>query len=162
MVHDKPTAVQRRFLLGRKFVLLPREARDIPDDPLRHPDHYCLDCGAMRIRCWQCEGTVRWPITQVRDGLHIGRCDEHGTLAMICPSKPALSNDERAALASQPVEPARLSYRPPSPEAPLATDEVLEHERKRVRVAIAAGVMVGFVLGVLLTLITVFVLSAAR
>jgi hypothetical protein len=77
----------------REFVILPRDPSQKPDVPLKVPTHYCLDCGQTQVSCIDCVSKpdnplqVTYPMTGTQDGFHLGRCDEHGQIAMVCPRR---------------------------------------------------------------------------
>lgn len=139
----------RRPAPSRQIVVVPRTQDERPDVPLRAPSHFCIDCGQMHVRCFQCD--LRLPIVSVRDGFHRGHCDTHGQVVFVCPAKPSLSSHESAALASQPLDlPKQLTYIPETEGGPLN----IEHDhrmREYMRVG-AACFLAGFVLCAVLML----------
>lgn len=130
---------------SRQIVVVPRAKDQAPDVPLRLPNHFCADCGQQHVKCWQCDH--RLPILRVQEGFHLGHCDTHGQIVFVCPCKPALTSDERAALASQPVDrPKQLTHIPEATGTPL---DLQQHDRRMnqlMRVGMAC-VLVGFLIG---------------
>jgi hypothetical protein len=160
----------------REFVILPRDPSQKPDVPLKVPTHYCLDCGQTQVSCIDCVSKpdnplqVTYPMTGTQDGFHLGRCDEHGQIAMVCPRRgladvtppPSIAGNSDQAEARQLLphqmeihttgiltraQAASIARSVTMPSQDLRTDPRVW---KVTTVALLVGVVLGLVLGTML------------
>lgn len=148
---------------GRRFVIVPRDPNERPDVPLRIPSHYCMDCGQRHVPCFECEPITNAPMTGTQDGFHVGQCEQHGRVMIVCPRR-GLANIPTEKIDADPANPRLIDIRPLSnpfqkpperartPDGPL--DPVHHQRMKECGAAVTIALAVGFLGGVGLTLAT--------
>lgn len=143
----------------RRFIVHTARPEDRPQEPLRVPRHYCIDCGQHRVPCFECD-VQHYRMTDARDGYHLSICEVHGPLAVICPKRAvATVNAPQLAAPDSPGLLPRFSGTVPAADGPL--DDRRHEEMQRCTKVGVVCLLVGFLLGIILTMATVFVTNAA-